>query len=115
MTKPTITFMDALTVFCEAINKGFEDHAKESGNLKYGEHGTDAYFKPVTLEVGSKNVRVVQHTGTESVYCFVNIETGDILKAAGYKAPAKGARGNIFNPETYKRYKLGSIGWMYRS
>jgi len=114
MANPTPAFMDALYNFCGAINKGFEDHAKGFENLKYGEHGTDAYFKPVTLEVGSKNVRVVQHTGTASVYCFVNIETGDILKAAGYKAPAKGARGNIFKPETYNGYKLGSIGWMYR-
>lgn len=32
-----------------------------------------------------------------SVYCFIDRATGDIYKAAGYKAPAKGARGNIFN------------------
>ena len=33
----------------------------------------------------------------KSVHCFVNMETGDVLKAAGWKAPAKGARGNIFD------------------
>ena len=30
-----------------------------------------------------------------SVYCFVNRENGDILKAANWKAPAKHARGNV--------------------
>ena len=35
--------------------------------------------------------------GQCSVYCFIDLSNGDILKAAGWKAPAKGARGNIFN------------------
>jgi hypothetical protein len=33
--------------------------------------------------------------GSNSVHCFVEIETGDIYKAAGFSAPAKGIRGNI--------------------
>lgn len=37
--------------------------------------------------------------GQRSVYCFIDLRNGDILKAAGWKAPAKGARGNIFNDE----------------
>ena len=28
---------------------------------------------------------------------FVNLENGDILKAASWKAPAKGVRGNVFD------------------
>lgn len=32
-----------------------------------------------------------------SVHCFVDKKTGDVLKAASWKAPAKGARGNIFD------------------
>jgi hypothetical protein len=31
------------------------------------------------------------------VYCFVDYATGNILKAADYRAPAKHPRGNIFN------------------
>ena len=63
-----------------------------------------AVCKPlVTVEVGPKYVRIVrqeQHresavvTG-RSVYCFINRETGDVLKAAGWKGPAKGVRGNL--------------------
>ena len=30
-------------------------------------------------------------------FCFINKSNGDILKAASWKAPAKHARGNIFN------------------
>lgn len=35
--------------------------------------------------------------GQSSVYCFIDLNTGDILKAAGWNSPAKGVRGNIFN------------------
>ena len=30
-----------------------------------------------------------------SVYCFIDMTNGNLLKAAGWKTPAKGARGNI--------------------
>lgn len=36
------------------------------------------------------------------VYCFIDKENGDILKAAGWEKPAKHARGNIFKPEGWK-------------
>ena len=36
-----------------------------------------------------------------SVHCFVDAETGDVYKAAGWKAPAlNGARFNILDPES---------------
>lgn len=46
---------------------------------------------------GRKNVRIVMDDyGTgRSVHAFVNLENGDLLKAAGWKTPAKGARGNL--------------------
>jgi hypothetical protein len=51
---------------------------------------------------GRKVTRIVQCTqekdGTlrsKSVHCFIDNATGDVYKAAGWKAPAKGARGNI--------------------
>ena len=37
------------------------------------------------------------HTPSRSVWGFVDKTNGDILKPAGWKAPAKHARGNIFN------------------
>lgn len=34
-----------------------------------------------------------------SVHCFVDRETGDVLKAESWTRPAKGARGNIFDAQ----------------
>jgi hypothetical protein len=46
---------------------------------------------------GSKNVRVVSsQPGSRYVFCFVRIADGAVLKADGWKAPAKHARGSIF-------------------
>lgn len=50
---------------------------------------------------GKRYVKVVKGTpGTDgkSVFCFVERSTGDVYKAASWKAPAKGIRGNIRNP-----------------
>jgi hypothetical protein len=53
-----------------------------------------------TAEYGKKYARIVVHTnGSKSVYCFIDLNNGDILKANSYKTPAKGKRGNIFNAD----------------
>jgi hypothetical protein len=43
-------------------------------------------------------IRIVRtiYGDQKSVFCFIDRETGDVLKAAGWKRPAKHARGNIF-------------------
>jgi hypothetical protein len=33
----------------------------------------------------------------QSVFCFIDMTNGNVLKSAGWKTPAKGARGNIFD------------------
>lgn len=43
---------------------------------------------------GKRYMRVVCGTG---VHCFVDKTNGDVLKAASWNAPAKHARGNIYN------------------
>lgn len=60
----------------------------------------------ISIDWGSKNAKIVcndmsfrdggEIPGQRHVYGFVNRKTGDIYKAAGWKAPAKHARGNIF-------------------
>jgi hypothetical protein len=49
--------------------------------------------------VGPKYARLVVvrpgETRGGSVYCFIDMTNGNLLKAAGWKTPAKGARGNI--------------------
>lgn len=54
----------------------------------------------LTFEKGRKNIRVISESyGQRSVYCFVDIASGDILKSASWKAPAKGARGSIYSSD----------------
>lgn len=49
------------------------------------------------VEFGRKYARIVSNPGTShaSAWGFIEILTGDILKANGWKGPAKHARGNI--------------------
>lgn len=49
---------------------------------------------------GQKYIRIVQGlegSGCSSAWAFVEIETGNIYKAASWKVPAKHARGNIYS------------------
>jgi len=53
-----------------------------------------------TLEVmpGRKYARIVCcYYNSRSAWAFVDMETGDIYKPAGWNAPAKHARGNIYD------------------
>jgi len=45
---------------------------------------------------GKRYIKVIR---SGSVHCFVDTQNGDVLKAAGWNAPAKHARGNIFNDD----------------
>jgi hypothetical protein len=53
----------------------------------------------LTVEMGKRYARIVKtSTGlgaSRSAYCFVDMTNGDVLKAASWKVPAKGARGSI--------------------
>ncbi len=60
-----------------------------------------------TLDVGRKYIRIVCNRAPGSsryVYGFVDATNGNLLKAAGWKAPALNfPRGNVFKPETWPR------------
>lgn len=61
----------------------------------FGVNSEDA--PPVfTVNFGRKFARVMKDDS--SVYCFIDIATGALLKADSLTAPAKGIRGSIFNP-----------------
>lgn len=60
-------------------------------------HNYSRVTPPVlTVEAGQKNAKIVKTDSQRSVFCFVRIADGAILKAASWKAPAKHARGSIF-------------------
>ena len=66
-----------------------------------------------TIMIGKKNARIVRgETGQKSVHCFVNIASGDVMKAAGWQGPAKHARGNIFDASNGLE-RMGAYGPAY--
>lgn len=68
-----------------------------------------------TTERGKKNIRIVtqdSNGNNRSAFCFIRIEDGAVLKSAGWKAPAKHARGTIFT-NTPKDYGVDSYGANY--
>lgn len=81
-------------------------------NAKFG---ADYTF---SVELGRKNARIVQEPvlgAGRSVYCFVRIEDGAILKSASWKTPAKGVRAwldQILASDLQGVDKY--TGWLYR-
>ena len=70
------------------------------------------YFAADGIEytVGKKNAKFCMTSGgSKAVLLFVELETGNILKAAGFNTPAKGARGNIATTAPQD-----GTGWLYR-
>jgi hypothetical protein len=71
---------------------------------------TDNYVFEV--QQGPKYARVVcTKWGQNSVYCFVDAD-GNVLKAASWKAPAKGIRANLATLDMSYVDAYGS--WLYR-
>jgi len=65
--------------------------------------------KTIYIAGGRKYAKIVTCYVTgdaESVWAFVDTTNGDVLKPASWRAPAKHARGNIFDKDN----GLGSIG-----
>jgi hypothetical protein len=64
------------------------------------DHGSRySHDRVLISERGKKYIKIVSedNTGGRSAWGFVNMGSGDVLKAASWAAPAKHARGNIFD------------------
>ncbi len=97
----TIAQLETFRAAIEAVNR--ENLAELIAKIP-------GYFGGVTVEMGKKNARFVMETGGQRcVIFFVELETGNILKAAGWKVPAKGIRGNIATT-----VPQAGTGWTYR-
>lgn len=86
---------EQLAAFCAAV-----DAKRKAYFIAQGYDSQVPHMDPTTFEMGAKNARIVvsEYKGTHrSAFCFVRLEDGAILKTAGWKAPAKGVRGNIAN------------------
>lgn len=80
-------FNEAFSNWMEGANKIVQEGYKDSPNL-------NPYLNYMD---GKKFVRVTKEGIQTSAFCFIDKTNGDVLKAAGWKAPARGARGNLFD------------------
>lgn len=108
MSDKETKFDEAFKTFLEGCNKIRNDHAERMG-YDFVERDSLAVAKG-----GRKYLKIVEMKAGEisRVHCFVNATDGDVLKAAGFNAPAKHARGNIFD-ETNGLSKMGEYGPAY--
>jgi len=76
-----------------------------------------------SVESGRKNARIVQCavnpagvvSNTRSVYCFVRLEDGAVLKSASWKTPAKGVRAWLSDVLASDLAGVDQFtGWLYR-
>jgi hypothetical protein len=78
--------------------EGFVSKVQAETIAYFAKHYSSLTPSTIEVEEGSKFYRIVEaDSGSRSVYCFVSKANGDIYKAAGWKAPAKHVRGNIFD------------------
>ena len=81
-------FKEALDFFLMGVNK-LVDEANLAHPREIKVSGGRKYLKLANYENGSDR--------PSSVYCFIDTTNGDVLKAASWNAPAKHARGNLFD------------------
>lgn len=73
-----------LDEYVVALQEMFDRHAE----------GRPYLSRMVFVEMGHKFARVATDNGTQRmVHAFVDMTTGDVIKAAGWKAPQKGKNG----------------------
>ena len=84
----------ALTAFVAAAQSIIDAH--------FAAHLKNLTADKLTVEPGRKYAKIVRSYSTgggRSVFCFVDMTNGNVLKAETWKKPAKHARGNIFTPD----------------
>jgi hypothetical protein len=74
------------SVFLEGVTKIYTDYMKK-----------EFPNNPIDSIGYKKGRRYIKVTRGGSVHCFVDTTNGDVLKAASWRAPAKHARGNIYD------------------
>ena len=78
------------------------------GISNYAQEQLDAWDNSITIKEGKKYIKVIRENG---VFCFISkidfkhFKKGDILKAAGYNAPALNQpRGNVLTGNYHIRW-----------
>ena len=87
-------------MLCDALQQNYQNRYSNGRNYSYA------------LISGRKYHKVMQciNGETESVHAFINRKTGEVYKAASYKAPAKGVRFNLLIIEE-REFVLENCDW----
>jgi len=98
------------TTFETALND-FLAACQEKASNSYAHDGFTLNPPIIKLERGHRYVRIVKTDASahdRSAFGFIDTTNGDVLKAAGWKAPAKNfARGNVYDD----KHGVGRIHW----
>ena len=95
--------MAQLPLFVEAVNAMRQAYYDKN-------FGSDWTFEPVTIGKGRKYIRL--WTGS-SIFCFIRVADGAVLKAATWKAPALNhSRGSIFDPKVTNAVGVHGANYM---
>ena len=76
--------------------KTFLSGAQKIINVYYSRNFPSLDIPQLEFTAGKRYIRV---TTNGSAFCFVDKESGDVLKPNGWKTPAKHARGNIHDDD----------------
>mgnify|MGYP003137152219 FL=1 len=121
--KPT-SFDEAMSAFCTKLEenvKPYVDKFNHMDSVTFRQDGGMKYIKVKSFQV---NIDTNHETGVKtlvggdkgSIHCFVEKQTGNIFKPAGWKTPyTKGnnaVRGNIYDASTFETTDLHG-GWLY--
>jgi len=117
-------FKDALTVFCSKLTEDSKDYISRFEFIKdvvFKPSGGRKYVKVKYFETRSQTdyesgeVKILPDL-KGSIHCFVEVETGNVFKPAGWRAPyTKGnnaVRANIFDETTFEKTDMHG-GWLY--
>ena len=96
--------------FDEAMDSLLEK-IQENYTSRYGENHKPSKKLDLSLKRGRKFVKVIEGSRVWGFVSLVDgehkgapIKVGDIMKAAGWRAPAKHSRGSIFDAEMHKSF-----------
>lgn len=75
---------------------------------RFKDHHPDLPKPTLVAESGRRYIRIVQaDPSSRSAWAFIDTTNGDVLKPAGWKTPAKHARGNIFDESNGLKWMSG--------
>jgi hypothetical protein len=114
MVEQQIVISYHLGVYIQALSDGFNNnpYTDNSSSVpivstrrrKYFAKKGRKYTKIIEVVFDSRDIEfdevIYDRFATASVHAFIDNATGDVLKPAGWKSPAKGVRFNLLNDES---------------